>query len=87
MVRGRIVEADAVLIPGDVAVRWLGRVDIMDMRTLCHNPVNTSDVIKIVSQHGVSEQEARAAVTWAVRQGVLSGVTGTGDGLAGEQAG
>jgi 2-polyprenyl-6-methoxyphenol hydroxylase-like FAD-dependent oxidoreductase len=72
--RGRIVKSDAVLIPGDVAVRWLGRVDIMDMRALCHNPVNTSDVIKIVSQHGVSEQEATAAVTWAVHQGVLSGV-------------
>jgi hypothetical protein len=68
---GGIVNADAVLTRGGTAVRWLGKLDILTLRTICREPEATRTVIDKLCNAGLKHEEARAAIGWALQNGVL----------------
>jgi hypothetical protein len=66
-----VVNADAALTRGGAAVRWLGKLDILTLRTICQKPEATRAVIDKLCIAGLKREEAGAVIGWALQHGVL----------------
>jgi hypothetical protein len=63
--------ADVALTQAGTPVRWLGRFDVLELKSQCDSVQQASGLIEALSRRGITATEATAMIDWALRNGLL----------------
>src|SRR5215472_8244816 len=64
--------APVVLTLTKMSVRWIGGIDVFELRALCGAVQPVSGLLEALCRRGFTATEARALIDWALRNGLLS---------------
>ena len=64
--------APVVLTLTNMSVRWIGGIDVFELRALCGAVQPVSGLLEALCRRGFTATEARALIDWALRNGLLS---------------
>jgi len=68
---GGIDIADVALTEAGNPVRWIGGLDVFELKALCYGVQAAGDLIAALRKRGFTPTEARAVIDWALRNGLL----------------
>jgi hypothetical protein len=71
-VDAHVVRGPAILLDGPTAVRWLGGVDLLQLKKLARRPVASAALLREISAGGVEPAQASAVLSWCLRNGILT---------------
>jgi hypothetical protein len=71
-VDAHVVKGPAILLDGPTAVRWLGGVDLLQLKKLARKPVASAALMREIAAGGVEPAQASAVLLWCLRKGVLT---------------
>jgi hypothetical protein len=63
--------ADVALTQAGTPVRWLGRFDVLELKSQCDSVQQASGLIEALGRRGFTTAEATALIDWALRNGLL----------------